>query len=93
MKPGRFFFKIAAWWLLVSAAAHLVGHYVFYIDEGRFTPERLGVARQMQALVADPEVRPAPSLGCPVDPVRPAADFLVVGTAHDSRTPLAVIER
>ncbi len=52
MKLGRFFFRIAAWWLLVSATAHSVGHYLFYIDESRFTPERLDVARRMQALVA-----------------------------------------
>ncbi len=54
MRPGRFFYKIAAWWLLVSAAAHSVGHYLFYMDESRFSPERLDIARQMQALVADP---------------------------------------
>lgn len=54
MRLGRFFFKIGAWWLLVAAAAHSVGHYLFYIDESRFTPERLEVARRMQELVADP---------------------------------------
>ncbi|MEE9208748.1 MAG: hypothetical protein V3U67_10350 [Gemmatimonadota bacterium] len=54
MRLGRFFFKIAAWWLLVSAAAHSVQHYLFYIDESRFTAERLEIARRMQALVADP---------------------------------------
>ncbi|MEN8143901.1 MAG: hypothetical protein ABFS14_03025 [Gemmatimonadota bacterium] len=54
MKPGRFFYKIAAWWLLVAAAAHSVGHYLFYIDESRFSSDRLDVAKRMQALVADP---------------------------------------
>ena len=54
MRPGRFFYRVAAWWLLVSAAAHSVGHYLFYMDESRFSPERLDLAKQMQSLVADP---------------------------------------
>lgn len=48
-----FWNRLASYFLIVSSAGHFVGHYISYEDESRFSPQRLELARRMQAHVAE----------------------------------------
>ncbi|HWQ35832.1 MAG TPA: hypothetical protein VNQ79_23520 [Blastocatellia bacterium] len=50
----RLWYRAAAWYLLLAGAAQAVGHYFFFADASRFAPQRLALARTMQAYTADP---------------------------------------
>jgi len=50
---GSGLFRVASYWLLISAVGHSIGHYFYYIDVAGFTERRASLYAAMQGYVAD----------------------------------------
>lgn len=49
----KIWFAVGSYFLLLSSVGHLVGHFIFYVNEMSFDAERGSLMNTMKAYVAD----------------------------------------